>query len=62
MASRYWGLSQQEYYTRADVWPLNLQGELLVFLMIEDVQGIENLDDILRNTGRRGRLVGRRPS
>jgi 4-hydroxy-2-oxoheptanedioate aldolase len=49
VASRYWGLSQQEYYTRADVWPLNLQGELLVFLMIEDVQGIENLDDILRN-------------
>jgi 4-hydroxy-2-oxoheptanedioate aldolase len=47
--SRYWGLSQQEYYARADVWPLNPRGEVLVFLMIEDVQGIENLNDILRN-------------
>jgi 4-hydroxy-2-oxoheptanedioate aldolase len=48
-ASRYWGLSQQDYYVRADVWPLNPQGELLVFLMIEDVEGVENLEDILRN-------------
>lgn len=48
-ASRYWGLSQQEYYVKADVWPLNPRGEVLVFLMIEDLQGIANLDDILRN-------------
>jgi 4-hydroxy-2-oxoheptanedioate aldolase len=47
--SRYWGLSQQDYYSRADVWPLNPRGEVLVFLMIEDVQGIGNLGDILRN-------------
>jgi 4-hydroxy-2-oxoheptanedioate aldolase len=47
-ASRYWGLSQQEYYVRADVWPLNPHGEVLVILMIEDLQGIANLDDILR--------------
>jgi 4-hydroxy-2-oxoheptanedioate aldolase len=47
-AVRYWGLSQQEYYARADVWPLNPQGEILVFLMIEDTQGLANLDDILR--------------
>lgn len=48
-ASRYWGLSQQEYYVKADVWPLNPQGEIVVFLMIEDLQGIANLEDILRN-------------
>ncbi|GFE79427.1 hpch/hpai aldolase [Steroidobacter agaridevorans] len=47
--SRYWGLTQQQYYSRADVWPLNPQGEVLVFLMIEDVAGVQNLDDILRN-------------
>ena len=47
--SRYWGLTQQEYYSRADVWPLNPQGEILAFLMIEDLLGIANLDDILRN-------------
>jgi 4-hydroxy-2-oxoheptanedioate aldolase len=47
-AVRYWGLTQQEYYARADVWPLNPRGEILVVLMIEDIEGIANLDDILR--------------
>jgi len=47
-AVRYWGLTQQEYYDRADVWPLNPRGEILVVLMIEDTQGIANLDDILQ--------------
>jgi 4-hydroxy-2-oxoheptanedioate aldolase len=47
--SRYWGLSQQEYYAKADVWPLNPHGEILVFLMIEDLEGIAQLDDMLRN-------------
>lgn len=48
-AARYWGLSQQDYYKAADVWPLAPQGELLVGLMIESVEAIENLDDILAN-------------
>jgi 4-hydroxy-2-oxoheptanedioate aldolase len=47
-AVRYWGLTQQEYYTRADVWPLNPKGEILVILMIEDTVGITNLPDILK--------------
>lgn len=47
-AVRYWGISQQEYYSRADVWPLDPKGELLVILMIEDTQGIANLPDILK--------------
>lgn len=47
-ACRYWGLDQQTYYKRADVWPHNPEGEILVVLMIEDVAGIENLGDILR--------------
>src|SRR4051794_17829819 len=46
-AARYWGLTQQEYYARADVWPLAPDGEVLVILMIENVQGIENLPRIL---------------
>jgi 4-hydroxy-2-oxoheptanedioate aldolase len=48
-AARYWGLSQPEYYRKADVWPLNPNGEILVILMIEDTQGIANLSDILKN-------------
>ena len=45
--SRYWGVSPQEYYKKADVWPLNPNGELLVFIMCESVKGVANLDDIL---------------
>jgi 4-hydroxy-2-oxoheptanedioate aldolase len=48
-AARYWGVTQQEYYRKADVWPLAKQGEILVILQMEDTRGIENLDDILRN-------------
>ena len=47
-AVRYWGVTQQEYYQRADVWPLNPKGEILVILMIEDTEGIKNLKDILQ--------------
>jgi len=46
-AVRYWGLTQQEYYKKAGVWPLDPEGEVLCMLMIEDTLGIENLDDIL---------------
>jgi len=47
-AVRYWGLTQPEYYARADVWPLDPKGEILVILMIEDTTGIGNLEDMLR--------------
>jgi 4-hydroxy-2-oxoheptanedioate aldolase len=50
-AARYWGLTQQEYYAKADVWPLAPHGEILVMLMIEDTLGIENLADILKVPG-----------
>lgn len=48
-AQRYWGVSPDEYYARADVWPLAPQGELLVVLQIEDTAGIANLRDMLKN-------------
>ena len=47
-AARYWGLSQQEYYKKADVWGVHPEGEILVVLMIEDVAGINNLEHILK--------------
>src|ERR671918_798544 len=46
-AARYWGLSQQEYYRKADVWPLASQGEIVVAIMCEEVRAVENLPDIL---------------
>lgn len=48
-AVRYWGLSQQDYYKKADVWPLVPEGEILVVLMIEDTAGMAALDDILKD-------------
>jgi 4-hydroxy-2-oxoheptanedioate aldolase len=48
-AARYWGLTQAEYYARADVWPLAPHGEILVGMMCESPEAIENLDDILAN-------------
>ena len=48
-AVRYWGLGQPEYYAKADVWPLDPDGEIFVILMMEDTKGIENLPDILKN-------------
>lgn len=48
-AARYWGLSQQEYYSVADVWPLAPHGEILVIIQIEDQAGIKNLPDMLKN-------------
>jgi 4-hydroxy-2-oxoheptanedioate aldolase len=46
-ASRYWGLTDQEYYKRADVWPLNPHGEILVVIMIEEKRAIANLPKML---------------
>jgi 4-hydroxy-2-oxoheptanedioate aldolase len=48
-AVRYWGVTQQEYYERADVWPLAPHGEILVVIQIEDTAGIQNLGDMLKN-------------
>jgi 4-hydroxy-2-oxoheptanedioate aldolase len=46
-AVRYWGLSQQDYYAKADVWPLDPNGEIFAILQIEDMRGVENLDEML---------------
>jgi 4-hydroxy-2-oxoheptanedioate aldolase len=47
-AARYWGLTQQEYYGRADVWPLAPEGEVLVIIQCEDTRAIDNLPKILK--------------
>jgi len=46
-AARYWGITPQEYYAKADVWPLVPHGEILVIIMCEDVVAIDNLPRIL---------------
>ena len=56
-AARFWGISQQEYYDRADVWPLDPKGEILVAIMCEDVVGLKNLPKILQEVPGIGAVV-----
>jgi 4-hydroxy-2-oxoheptanedioate aldolase len=57
-AARYWGVSQPDYYKKADVWPLDPDGEIFVILQIEDTAGIRNLKDILKVPGIGCILIG----
>lgn len=41
-----WGISGAEYERRADVWPLNPEGDLLVIPMIETLEGLHNANEI----------------
>jgi 4-hydroxy-2-oxoheptanedioate aldolase len=56
-AQRYWGVTADEYYARADVWPLSPAGELLCVLQIEDLEGIGNLRQMLRDVPGIGAIV-----
>ena len=47
-AARYWGLTQQEYYAKADVWPLAPHGEILVIIQCEQAKAIDSLPRILK--------------
>jgi 4-hydroxy-2-oxoheptanedioate aldolase len=45
-ATWIWGLTGDEYERHADIWPLNPDGDLLATMMIESVEGLENVDTI----------------
>ena len=57
-AAAYWGVSQDEYRRKADLWPLNPDGELIAIAMIESKESVANIDEILRVPGLGGVLVG----
>ena len=44
-AAYAWGVTRAEYERRADVWPLNPDGDLLAIVMIESAEGLKNVDD-----------------
>ena len=50
-AAWFWGLSRPEYSRRADVWPANPAGEILLFLQVETVEGVKNIEEILSVPG-----------
>lgn len=45
-APAFWGLSEAEYKARADVWPLNPEGELLNWTIIESKEGLAKVREI----------------
>jgi 4-hydroxy-2-oxoheptanedioate aldolase len=47
-APAYWGLSEKEYRQKADVYPINPDGELASIFIVESVKGIENSREITR--------------
>ena len=53
-----WGLSQAEYERRADVWPLNPEGDLLAVVMIESAEGLARVDQIAAVPGVGALFVG----
>ena len=50
-APKYWGVSEKEYREKADVWPLNPNGELLAWAIIETKEGLANVREIAQVKG-----------
>ena len=45
-AAAYWGMTEAEYLEKADVWPINPNGELLISVIIESHEGVANAREI----------------
>ena len=50
-APKYWGMTEAEYRRRADVFPLNPEGELVVWAIVETKEGLANLREIAQVPG-----------
>jgi 4-hydroxy-2-oxoheptanedioate aldolase len=50
-APRYWGMDEASYVRKADVWPLNPDGELVNVVLIEDKAGIAKAREIVSAEG-----------
>ncbi len=50
-AASVWGVTAETYFDRADPWPLNPQGELLLGVKIESPAGVSNVEQILSVPG-----------
>jgi 4-hydroxy-2-oxoheptanedioate aldolase len=54
----WWGVPTAEYERRADLWPLNPDGDLLAIMMIETSEGLKNADAIAAVPGVGAIFVG----
>jgi 2-keto-3-deoxy-L-rhamnonate aldolase RhmA len=46
LAAAYWGVSRDEYLRKADLWPLDPDGELVLWVIVESEKGIANVREI----------------
>lgn len=51
IAAFQWGLTNAEYVEHADVWPLNPNGDIFIIIMVEDVEGANNIEEIVKVPG-----------
>ena len=45
-APAYWGMSEKEYKEKADVWPLNPNGEITNWTIVESKEGLKHIREI----------------
>jgi 4-hydroxy-2-oxoheptanedioate aldolase len=45
-APSYWGMSEQQYKEKADLWPLNPNGELVNWTIVESREGLAHVREI----------------
>jgi len=50
-AAAYWGLTVDQYKQKADVWPINRNGELMVTVIIESREGLAHAREIAAEPG-----------
>src|SRR5699024_3647220 len=48
---------QQEYFDKADVWPLDPQGEILPILQCETIESVNNLPQIFEAVPKPGLIL-----
>jgi len=58
LAPRSWGIDVVEYMQRADVWPLDPDGDLVLMPLIESAKGVENIEEIVKVPGIGAVLLG----
>jgi 4-hydroxy-2-oxoheptanedioate aldolase len=50
-APSHWGLSASEYRKKADLWPLNPEGELINWTIVESLEGLKHVREIAQVKG-----------
>ena len=50
-AAQIWGIDPKDYFHKADIWPINPNGELVLGVKIETKRGLQNAEQICKVPG-----------